>query len=465
MKHRSSLPSLACTAALLSLLGGCAVGPDYRQPALPAQVPAFASPADTAAAAASTPWWQLADSPQLAALVERAFAGNRDLRAALAALDEARALRREGNAGFFPVSTISAGYRRQLDSTVFFPGTTRNQRDNQIFDIGVDSAWELDLFGRVRRMAEAGDALTAAAAADLAQFRLVIAAETARAYTALAVAQAALPLQERQLAAAIEALRLTRCQVEQGKLLPDQLAPAETEVAVAQTTLRDLQLAARNARNRLGVLVGDGPQLEIGALALPQIPAPAFPADATALLTRRPDVLAAERRLAASNAAIGVVTADYFPTVSFVARAGAEATRLDRLDSADANFFAFGPRLQWDLLNLHRTVARVQGAKARNRQALAAWENSVLLALEEIDNALALRAESFAKLQDWRRAETAALDAARVAQLRAAAGRLDPVDALATERSALQTQLARLRAEADLASASIFLQQSVALDR
>ncbi|HLP01207.1 MAG TPA: TolC family protein, partial [Opitutaceae bacterium] len=255
MKHRSSLPSLACTAALLSLLGGCAVGPDYRQPALPAKVPAFASPAPATGdpAIASTPWWQRADSPQLAALVERAFAGNRDLRAALAALDEARAFRREGNAGFFPVSTISAGYRRQLDSTVFFPGTTRNQRDNQIFDIGVDSAWELDLFGRVRRMAEAGDALTTAAAADLAQFRLVIAAETARAYTALAVTQAELPLQERQLAAAAESLRLTRCQIEQGKLLPDRLGPAEAEVAHARTTLRDLQLATRNARNRLGV--------------------------------------------------------------------------------------------------------------------------------------------------------------------------------------------------------------------
>jgi NodT family efflux transporter outer membrane factor (OMF) lipoprotein len=466
MKHSASFSPLCAFAGLL-LLGGCAVGPDYRQPALPVKVPAFASPAPSATGdvAVSAPWWQRAGTPQLADLVARAFAGNRDLRLALARLDEAKALRREGNASFFPVSTISAGYRRQLDSTVFFPGVARDRRDQRIFDVGIDSAWELDLFGRVRRMAEAGSALSGAAEADLTQMRLLLATETARAYTELATAQAALPLQERQFAAAQESLRLLRRQADEGKIGRERLGPVETTATTAEDALRDLRLAERAARNRLGVLVGEGPLPEFATTALPQIPAPELPADSVALLTRRPDVQAAERRLVASNAAIGIATADYFPTVSFVAKVGAEATRLDRLDTADANTFAFGPRLQWDLLNLHRTMARVQGAKAQNRQALAAWENSILLALEEIDNALAGRAEALTRSADWSRAAASMDEAARIARLRAEAGLLDPIEALAAEQAALQAQLACVRAEAELATATIFLQQSLALDR
>ncbi len=454
---------LSSAALGLLLFAGCAVGPDYRQPTLPVKLPVL--PAQEAAVEAKTPWWQRSESPALAGFVERAFAGNRDLRAALARLDEAKALRRESRTAFLPVGTVSAGYRRQLDSTVFFTGVPRNFRDQDIFDVGIDSAWELDLFGRIRRTVEANTAMAGAAEAELAQLRLAIAAETARAYVELATVQAALPLQERQLADAREILRLLRCQVAEGKISRDRLGQAETSVATAQTDLRTLQLAGRAARNRLGVLIGEGLLPDTVVATLPTIPAPQMPGDSVALLTHRPDVQAAERHLAASTAAIGIARADYFPTVSFVARAGAEANKLDRLDTADANTFAFGPRLQWDLLNLQRTRARVQGAEARMQQTLAAWENTVLLALEEIDNALARRTEALAQAGDWQRAETAMRETARIAQLRREVGHIDPADALAAEQAAMQAQIARLRADAELANAGIFLHQSLALEQ
>jgi outer membrane protein TolC len=341
----------------------------------------------------------------------------------------------------------------------------RSARDQNIFEVGIETAWELDLFGRVRHSVEAAGGLAGAAEADLAQVRLLVVAETARAYTELATAQAAIPLQKRALAAAQESLRILRDQVGEGKAPGDKIGPADAAVTAAQHLLRDLSISERAARNRLAVLGGGGKIQTFNAPTIPVIPAPALPSDASRLLAHRPDVQAAERRLAAGRAIVGVAAAEYFPTVTLVGRIGAETNQPGNLGSADANTFAFGPRLQWDLLNLHRTMSRVDGAKAQSRQAFAAWEDSVLLALEELDNALALRAASLAKFQEWGRTTAAMEESARVARLRAEEGRIDPGEALAVEQGALQAQLARLRSEAGLANATIFLQKTCAFDR
>jgi multidrug efflux system outer membrane protein len=453
-------------SALLLFVGG-AIGANPRPPTPRTQLSSSGTPAPSQKerAGVSAPWWQRAASPELAQIVNQALSCNRELRVAFARLDAAKALREEGSAGFFPVTTLSAGFRRQLDSTVFFQGIPRGARDQNIFEVGFESAWELDLFGRIRHSVAAAGGLAGAAEADLAQIRLLVVAETARAYTELATAQAALPLQRRALAAEQESLRILCSQADEGKVSGDKIGPANAAVTSAQHLLRDLLISERAARNRLAVLGGGGLAKALNAPTIPKIPAPVLPADASRLLARRPDVQAAERRLAASKATVGVATAEYFPTVTLVGRIGAETNELGNLGSADANTFAFGPRLQWDLLNLHRTMSRVQGAKAQSRQALAAWEDSILLALEELDNALALRDESLAKVQEWGRTTAAMEEAGRVARLRAAQGRIDPGEALAVEQGALQAQLARLRAEAGLANATIFLQKACAFDR
>jgi len=451
MKH--PLPTrLLLVLSILAPLTGCATGREPKP-----------APPPPAATATGTPWWKRSDRT-LAALVERALSGNRDLRAADARLREAKALRQESRSAFLPVATVSSGYRRQLDSTVFFKGVPEDIRNQDIFDVGIDSAWELDLFGRIRRTVEANDALAAATEADLSQMRLLIVTETARAYVELAGATASIPLQERQLEIAGETLRLLHCQIDAGKISRDRLGPAEAGAANARSTLRDLRLAERSARNRLGVLLGGDTLRKIDAKP-PEIPAPKFGGDATRLLARRPDILAAERRLAASTAAIGIVRADYFPTLSFVARAGFEANNLGGLDATKAGFFAFGPRLQWDLLNLHRTRAREKAAEARREQAFASWENSVLLALEEIDNALAGYDEAGQEALDRRRAATALEESAHIAKQNEEQGLADPLTARAAEQAALQAKLARIRADAGLANATLFLHQSLAVDR
>ncbi|PTY02837.1 hypothetical protein DB347_23110 [Opitutaceae bacterium EW11] len=456
--------SLAVALQAVVLLAGCAVGPDYRQPKLPgkpAERRAVASkprPADT-----NTPsWWQAAGNPELARLVERSLADNRDLRVAFARLEESRALRREARASLWPAGSVSAGYRRQLDSTVLFKGVPRDLRDQKVFDVGVDAAWELDLFGRVRRSIEAGSASVDAAEADFAQLRLLIAAETARAFVEYRAARTLLDLRQCQLSAAEKMLAVLEHQVAEGKIGREQLASSEQDVATLKSAAGELRLAERGARNRLGVLSGDG-EVSLSSDGAPVgLPAPMLTSDPIQLMAGRPDVQAAERRLAASTAAIGVARADYFPTVSLVGRVGAEANRLGDLTSADANFFSFGPRLTWDLLNLHRVQARVRASEARAREALAAWEQTVLLALEEIDNALARSGESTARLQERTRAALAAAEASRIVQDRFAEGLAGPLEALGAESAALGAQAERVRVEAELAMSRIALQQSVA---
>lgn len=458
---------LAGPLGALLLGAGCAVGPDYHRPTLPGQLASATvvpRPSAEVPRVAAAPWWQRSNDPTLARLVDQALANNRDLRGALARLQEARALRGESRSAFLPTGAVTAGYRRQLDSTVFFRGVPREIRDQDIFDVGVDSAWELDLFGRIRRTVEANTALAAASEADFAQLRLIVAAETARSCIALGAYQAMRTLREQQLAAAQDILHLLEQQVREGKIARDRIGRAAADVATLQTGLRELRLAERSAINRLAVLTGEGklPAFTMGYL--PDLPVPDLRADPVLVLERRPDVQAAERRLAASTAAIGIARADYFPTLSLVARVGAEANRMSQLDTADANTFAFGPRLSWDLLNLQRTRARVQGAEARTEQALATWENTVLLALEEIDNALARHDTALARRADWLRAVDAMADAGRIAYARQTEGRINPIDVRQTEQATLEARLELVRADAELANARVFLQQSLALE-
>ncbi|MEK0445222.1 MAG: hypothetical protein RLZZ399_543 [Verrucomicrobiota bacterium] len=410
----------------------------------------------------SAPWWQQAGCPELTRLITQALSGNRELRGAFARLEKARALREEQSAGFLPTMNLFAGFRRQLDSTVFFQGVPRSTRDQNIVEVGIESAWEIDLFGRVRHSVEAAGALSGAAEADLAQVRQLVVAETARAYTELTTVQAAIPLQMRVIAAAQEFRRVLCEQVGEGKISADKIGPADAAVTTAQQLLSDLAVSQRSARNRLAVLTGNGSLPVLNTHSIPRFPAPELPSDVSRVLARRPDVQAAERRLAASRAAAGMARAAYFPTVSLVGRLGAETNQPGNLGAADANSFAFGPRLQWDLLNLRRTVSHVQGAKAQGSQALAAWEDSVLLALEEVDNALALRGECLGKVRVWERGTAAMEEAVRIAQLKAAEGRIAPAEVLGVEQGALQAQIARVRAEGELANATILLQKACA---
>ena len=166
-------------SALLLFVGG-AIGANPRPPTPRTQLSSSGTPAPSQKerAGVSAPWWQRAASPELAQIVNQALSCNRELRVAFARLDAAKALREEGSAGFFPVTTLSAGFRRQLDSTVFFQGIPRGARDQNIFEVGLESAWELDLFGRIRHSVAAAGGLAGAAEADLAQIRLLGACRT-----------------------------------------------------------------------------------------------------------------------------------------------------------------------------------------------------------------------------------------------------------------------------------------------
>lgn len=454
-----SLAFLLCTLALC----GCAVGPDYSRPALPGKLAQreSAQPLPHGAQTAAG-WWKTASDPLLEQHIALALADNRDLRGALARLEEARALRREAWTSLTPAGSVSAGYRQQLDSTVFFKGMPRALRDQEIFDLGVDAAWQVDLFGRLRRGLEATSALVSANEAEVAQLEQVITAETARAYIEYRTAQELLALNERRVALGEASAGLLRQQVSEGKHGREDLAIVDSELASLHSALQDLRQASRAAANRLGVLTGQGGPLFPAAGQLPRFAGPTLAEDPVWLLGNRADVQAAERRLAASTAAIGVARADYFPTLSISGRVGADANRLSELSSADANFLGIGPRLTWDLLSLHRVQARVRASEARSRQALAAWEQTVLLALEEIDNALARGAEAREKQARWTKVCQSAEEAHRIARAKAQEGLLEPRQLIAAEEALLRVRCTLVQAEAELAFATIHLHLSVA---
>jgi len=452
----------ALLAASLLWSGGCTVGPDYKVPKFPIEAQVLRE-GQGGGETTAEPWWRSTE-PGLRALIEKAMADNRDVRVAVARLREARALRTEATHGFFPAGAVGAGVSRQLSSSVQYPGTTRDERKLNVHEVGAEASWEVDIFGRVRRAVEANEALSEAVEADQDGLRVLVVADIAANYVDLSLVQAAATLQRRVLEQDEEILRLTSFQVEAGKLGRERLAPAEAARAASADVLAELEANERILRARLGVLTGGAPLPADFRATMPAIPTPVLGGDPERVLGQRPDVRAAERRLAAATAAIGFTRADYFPRLSLSASVGAQATSIDRLDTADAGLYSLGPRLQWDLLNLHRTRARVNAAEARCEQALSVWEGCLLAAIAEIDGAHAQVEQCHERLANRARAATSAGEALRIVSLHHREGRADPAGLHAVHRESLSADLAKLQAAAALAKSVIFLQKCVATD-
>jgi multidrug efflux system outer membrane protein len=452
MKTGLSVFVFAC-----AMLAGCAaVGPDYRapQPALPER---FASdPGPLAAEAPEARWWRGFADPRLDALIERALAANHDLRIAQARLAEARSLRDESAADRWPDVTVGAGYtdtRASADTAQ--PG---QPRERDFYTAGFDAFWEIDLFGRVRRSVEAAEAGIGAAEAGVRDAQVSVAAEVARNYFELRGAQARLAVARDNAEVQRRSLELTRNLLDGGRGNALDVARAQAQY---QTTLAAVPLqeaAARRAIHRIGVLTGQPPAAlaEDLARAAPPRALPALGAigDPAQLLRRRSDLRAAERDLAAATARVGVATADLYPRITIGGGIGTEARRLGDLGSGGTTYWSIVPRIDWAFLDSGRLRARVAQADAQAQAQLARFERSVLLALEETENALTDFGRQQVRrgaLEEAARASEQAADLARqrfdagVASfldvLQAEGARLSVQDSLEVSRSAAATSL------------------------
>jgi multidrug efflux system outer membrane protein len=444
--------SVLAAATVLAALGGCTVGPRYvaPEPVLPERF-------DGATAGVATPepvvpaLWRAHGAPELDALIARALRANRDLAQAQARLAEARALRGLTLFGLLPTVTAAADRERSQPSREdpFLPA---GQPATTVYRAGFDAAWELDVFGAARSAAATARAEAEAADAELRALQASIAAEVAQAWFALRAAQlrrdllarnvANLRDQERILEVRLEAGRGTRLDLERARALRASVAASLPE-ATAETTRQEQRLAvlavlpvAELRRDWLG-----------SATALPELSSAVVAAGTPAeWLRRRPDVRAAEQRLAGETARVGIATADYFPRVTLLGGFGYTAQSRAGLFGADAERWRYGPAIDWSFLDVGRVRQRVIAAEARAAASLAVFDATVLRALEETENALAGYRAAGEALQALDEARAAGARALGLARARYEAGAADQLAVLDAERSLLDSELRRLDA-------------------
>jgi len=434
-----------------SALTACAAGPDYRPPATPTSAAAPCSGAASPAVAhspADDHWWRLYSDPLLDGLVRDALAANTDIRVAVARLERARAQLRGARSDRLPSTTLSGSptYGRASQAQTL-PGF---DRENWTIDMGLDVAYEVDLFGRVKRGVEAARGDAGAAAADADAVRVAVVADTVRAYVDATASAERIAVAQRTVDLLDKSLRITQARFDVGR--SDRLD------VIRVTSLRDQQqaqipalLADRNAALfRLATLTGrtpqDLPETVRAAHETPDLNQPIPVGDGRALLARRPDVRAAERRLAADTARIGVATADLYPRITLGGSIGTTAVGGGNLFGGGPLNWLLGPLINWAFPNQEANRARIAVARADGDAALASFDGTVLRALEETETALSTYANALQRRAALQTARDEAARAARISTARQREGQIDFLVVL----DALRTQAA---AEADLAGA------------
>jgi outer membrane protein, multidrug efflux system len=453
---------------LSAALGGCSllqVGPDYQLPSLSLpgkwfQANDTASPAPAKAVDLAEWWKQLAD-PQLDALIERALQGSLDLRAAQARLRQARASRDLAVAGLAPSVSASTGATRNKSSEA----VSGKVPSKTLYDAGFDASWELDVFGGTRRGIEAASADQAASQASLDNARVSLVAEVALNYIELRGYQSRLAIARANLVSQSETLEITRWRNQAGLATALDVEQALTTREQTRASIPDLQSGLVQAENRLAVLLGQNPgtlHAELAAVRpLPDVPAQiasGIPAD---VLRQRPDLIAAERTLAAETARVGQKMAARFPSLSLSGSFGWQAYSFGALGGSDSLVRALGGTLAATLFDGGRLRSQVEVQNAVQEQALVAYESSVLTALEEVENALAAHAAGRERVEARRQAAEAARNAAQLARQLYESGLTDFQKVLETERTLLTAEDSLANAETTVLTSLIQLYKAL----
>ncbi|WP_394236820.1 efflux transporter outer membrane subunit [Pseudomonas anguilliseptica] len=413
MKALVALPTLL---ALSLALCACALGPDYQRPQLqtPAQFKQIegwtqAQPGD---ALARGNWWQLYGDSELNALVERLNISNQNLAASEAQYRQARALVRGARAAFYPSLSGSAGATRSSQGSGNNSGSTTSSAGgiSKSYELGLNAAWELDIWGKLRRSLESSRAGFEASAADLAALKLSLQAELVQNYLQLRV----LDDQQRLLDATVEAyarsLKLTENQYNAGIVPKSDVSQALTQLKSTQAQAIDLKWQRAQLEHAIAVLVGVPPsELSIAAReqlpTLPEIPV-ALPSQ---LLERRPDVAAAERRVIAANAELGVAEAAWYPDLSISASGGYRGSSFADWIDLPNRFWSLGPQLALTLFDGGARSAELERSEAAYDQTVAQYRQAVLDSFREVEDYLV----QLRVLQQEAVIQQEALDAAR----------------------------------------------------
>lgn len=441
----------ASFAALL--LASCAVGPRAPDASLPPSASGAFIGAQSAAVspeAARDDWWRLYADPVLDDLVQQALANNNELEAAAANLRRVRAALGEARTGRLPSATTTVAYTNGRPSAATVQGLPPGQEaeDAETYDVGLDVSYEVDLFGRVGSTIRAARADADAAAAALDVVRVSVAAETARAYADACSANAQITVAERTLELQSSTVDLTQRLLDGGAGNGLDVSRARAVLEQTRAGVPPLRAQREGAVFRLATLTGRTPaeasEAARACLAPPQLRQPIPVGDGAALLARRPDLRRAERDLAGSAARVNVATADLYPRITLGGSLGATALDAEGLGDSENFRFGFGPLISWSFPNVFAARARVEQAGAGAEAALATFDQTVLVALQEAETALADYANELDRRTALQAARDQAANAARLSRLRFDAGADSFLTVLDSERTlaAADAQLA-----------------------
>ena len=440
------------------LISGCAVGPDYERPEM--NTPATFSEGDRpefCQREVEINWWKTFGDAQLTALVEQALANNYDLQAAKANLREARALYVEVGLDLAPTITSHANYTELKRSIGALNNRNYVPRELKLFNTGFDAFWEVDFFGRVRRNVEASSDEVDAQEATLRDISVSLIAEVARNYFQLRGLQLQLQVAKDNVQTQSDTLELTRVRAEYGRGTQLDVSRAQAQLDGTRASIPSISAAIKQTIYRLSVLCGQMPKALVEQLS-PSAPLPKEPGivaigQPAELLRRRPDIRIAERQLAAATARIGVATADFFPRVTFVGNISLEAMTLAGMAAPGSESYTVGPKISWPALDLGRVYARLKAADAHAEASLAYYEQTVLNALEETENALVGYGEQRKRRELLASAAEASAEAHRLALLRYQEGISDFLTVLDSETRLRQDQVLLAQSETATATA------------
>ncbi|MGI8465694.1 efflux transporter outer membrane subunit [Pectobacterium punjabense] len=480
----SSLHPLALVVAA-SVMAGCAVGPDYHRPDVPLsdryQTPSAVQQSvanqsisnqsilkqgNATQVATFSVWWESFNDPLLNTLVSSALVQNLDLAQASARMTQARAGLGAATAALLPSGNISGQTARAYQSIETPQGRLLNStpgynRYGNTYETDLNASWELDIFGGLRRGHQAARADYQASEAGVAATRLTVAAQTADIYITLRGLQTRLAIANRQVNTQQDLLDKVQRLHSKGLAAEYQVRQTEGALSQVQASVPVLQIGIDSAMNALDVMLGTPPGTHRAQLASPSaIPQPppfistGTPAD---LLRRRPDIIVAERHLAASNARIGAAISEYYPKFSLSALLGsATSVSSSNLFSNAASQSAGILGLRWRLFDFGRINAQIDQAKGQEAEALAAYRLSVLSATEDVENALSALLNREMQTTTLTAGETALAGARQSSLIAYQKGAASLIDVLHNDETLLQTSDARAQAQTESARAAVF---------
>jgi NodT family efflux transporter outer membrane factor (OMF) lipoprotein len=440
-------------SCVLSIFIGCTVGPDFRKPQAeaPEQWSGVPQPGISTQTEQVIEWWRVFNDSQLNSLIERAVASNLDLKLAEARIREARGLRGIVAADLLPNVNVSADYTRIRSSGNAVPiegdgevAEFRPAAEQNLFETGFDAAWEIDVFGRIRRAVEAADADIASAQWDRRDVLITLLSEVARNYVELRGTQRRIAILRQNIDLQRKSLELTRGRLEAGLGNELDVAQAEALLTTTESQVPGLEAFVKQAIYRLGVLLGRQPEALLGELT-EEAPIPPVPPEVpvglpSELLRRRPDLRRAEMDVAAATARVGVATADLFPSFSLTGFLGLQSANIQDLLDTGSLLWNVGPTVSWPVFDAGRIRANIEVQNAREEQAFIAYERAVLSSLQDVESALI----AYAKEHQTRQSLMASVDAnqraADISSTLYAQGLVDFLNVLVSQRALSQAE-------------------------